>query len=399
MHAIGIIAEYNPFHNGHYRQLQLLKKHYPDRPILVFLSGAFVQRGEPALFSKYHRARWALLGGADMVIELPTIFAISSASRFAFGAVALGKALQISSLSFGAETPDLSSLEQAAHILEEVSHSDSFLLALRSGLSYGTALSKMAVAAEPTIAPLLQEPNSLLAIEYIREIHAQQASITPLPLQRTGSHHQPDVSKTSPSGTALRTAIRHQQQWKDYSFAFPPILQEEVRQVLEEGAFVSYDRYYDSVLFASRFFSASSLSSFVGFSEGLEQRWKKASEAPSFPLFLEKLKSSRYSYARLQRMAAALVLQVHKKTAHQAYQQGPLYVRILGLSHKGRAYLRHLSCSLPIITKVTKTPLSPEAQQMLNLDIQGSHIQSLYMSSPTARKGNLDFYTSPCILK
>ena len=141
MKAIGIICEYNPFHNGHAHQLHTLSVSYPDTLRVAIMSGSFVQRGEPAYFTKFDRARWAIYGGADIVIELPTIYSLGSAELFCTGAIRLMKALHIDSISFGSELDSNTTiLYKAAELFNTKQGQEAIQCHLKTGLSYGTAL-------------------------------------------------------------------------------------------------------------------------------------------------------------------------------------------------------------------------------------------------------------------
>ncbi len=398
MNAIAVIAEYNPFHNGHFRHLQLLKQTYPQTPIIILMSGAFVQRGEPAIFSKQRRTRWALLCGADLVIELPAIFAVSSASRFAFGGTSLARALRVSHLSFGAETSDTEKLTQTAKALHEAQKHPLLKSWLQKGLVYGTALTKTAASLYPESQKLLSSPNNLLAIEYIRELIAQQSDICPLPVLRTGNHHALALDSAAPSGTALRQHIQNEEPLFSFLSAFPSIIQEEVRQAIAEKEYTDFSRYEDCILFASRTHSLEEFQTIEGFTEGLEYKWTKVQEKPSWAAMRDALKSGRYSYARLNRMGAALALHITKSITAASLASGPLYLRLLGMSSLGRAYLRTLHTELPVITKLTNVRLSSAAQSQLAIDLLASDIQSFCFTDSSHRSGKKDYFLSPIVI-
>ena len=162
MKTIGIICEYNPFHNGHAHQLHTLAQEHPEALRICIMSGSFVQRGEPAIFSKYDRARWAILGGADIVIELPTLYSLGSAQLFGTGAIRMVKALHIDALSFGSETADLDTLVDIAKRMDCESTQAVLRTYINEGMSYGSAFRK-ALDTE-----ILNTPNALLGLEYIR---------------------------------------------------------------------------------------------------------------------------------------------------------------------------------------------------------------------------------------
>ena len=159
MKTIGIICEYNPFHNGHTHQLHTLAQEHPEALRICIMSGSFVQRGEPAIFSKFDRARWAILGGADIVIELPTLYSLGSAQLFGTGAIRMVKALHIDALSFGSETADLDTLVDIAKRMDCESTQTVLRTYINEGMSYGSAFRK-ALNTE-----MLNTPNALLGLE------------------------------------------------------------------------------------------------------------------------------------------------------------------------------------------------------------------------------------------
>ena len=179
MKTIGIICEYNPFHNGHAHQLHTLAQQYPDTLRICIMSGSFVQRGEPAIFSKFDRARWAILGGADIVIELPTIYSTGSAQLFGTGAIRMVTALAIDVLSFGSETADLAALIDIAKRMDCESTQEQLRTYINEGMSYGAAFRK-ALHTE-----ILNTPNALLGLEYIRAGLAYNPKLEYIPILRT----------------------------------------------------------------------------------------------------------------------------------------------------------------------------------------------------------------------
>ncbi|MFC2691585.1 MAG: nucleotidyltransferase family protein, partial [Veillonella parvula] len=201
MKTIGIICEYNPFHNGHAHQLHTLAQEHPEVLRICIMSGSFVQRGEPAIFSKFDRARWAILGGADIVIELPTLYSLGSAQLFGTGAIRMVKALHIDALSFGSETADLDTLVDIAKRMDCESTQTVLRTYINEGMSYGSAFRK-ALNTE-----MLNTPNALLGLEYIRAGLTYYPSLKYIPILRTSDHHEANITKNLPSGTALRKLI------------------------------------------------------------------------------------------------------------------------------------------------------------------------------------------------
>ena len=201
MKTIGIICEYNPFHNGHAHQLHTLAQEHPEALRICIMSGSFVQRGEPAIFSKFDRARWAILGGADIAIELPTLYSLGSAQLFGTGSIRMVKALHIDALSFGSETANLDALLDIAKRMDCESTQTVLHTYINEGMSYGSAFRK-ALDTE-----ILNTPNALLGLEYIRAGLTYYPSLKYIPILRTSDHHDATITKDFPSGTALRKLI------------------------------------------------------------------------------------------------------------------------------------------------------------------------------------------------
>ena len=307
MKTIGIICEYNPFHNGHAHQLHTLAQLHPDALRICIMSGSFVQRGEPAIFSKFDRAGWAILGGADIVIELPTLYSTGSAQLFGTGAIRMAKALAIDALSFGSETADLDTLVDIAKRMDCESTQEQLRTYIKEGMSYGAAFRK-ALDTE-----ILNTPNALLGLEYIRAGLAYNAKLEYIPILRTSNHHEETLTDELPSGTALRQLITSTGNLSSQlQSIIPPSIASDMTQVIENGNYVNYNRYHDMIHSLSRRTTPKELEKFGDFSEGIEHLWSKAAQQTSWTAATEEIKSKRYTYARLQRMGAYLTLGITK---------------------------------------------------------------------------------------
>ena len=406
MNTIGIIAEYNPFHKGHAHQLEGLRQKYPEATLLVVMSGDFVQRGTPAIFSKFHRAQWAVMGGADIVFELPSMFAVSSAEYFASSGVRLLHALGCDAISFGANHTQVEELVSIAKALDHPSTQKSLGTLLGQGYSYGTALRKAVqglhleingLETSNDMSILDSDPNTILGIEYIRALHRYHIELDIIPVKRTSSHHNPTLDDSFPSGTALRNAIYSSKQTSSSLFrsqdkqqvldtAYPPYaslgidssisldelgidtssLEEDTfkwhqylppmvaplaMDIVESNYYTNLDRYYDMIHFASRVSSKEDLQTLQDMSDGLEEAWLTASALASWEQARESLKSKRYTYARLDRIATYSLFRRTKEMFHQCHQQGPTYGRLLAFNDRGRHYLKEKRASIPVVQK------------------------------------------------
>ena len=395
MKTIGIICEYNPFHNGHAHQLHTLTQLHPDALRICIMSGSFVQRGEPAIFSKFDRARWAILGGADIVIELPTLYSTGSAQLFGTGAIRMVKALAIDALSFGSETADLDALIDIAKRTDCESTQEQLRTYIKEGMSYGAAFRK-ALDTE-----ILNTPNALLGLEYIRAGLAYNAKLEYIPILRTSNHHEETLTDELPSGTALRQLITSTGNLSSQLQAtIPPSIASDMTQVTENGNYVNYNRYYDMVHSLSRRTTPKELEKLGDFSEGIEHLWSKAAQQTSWTTATEEIKSKRYTYARLQRMGAYLTLGITKDVLQNAMEEGPQYARLLAFNDRGRQWLRN-EYEIPLIQKWAKAPneLSALGQTMHHIDTLATDIQVLCFHNESNRIGHRDYSYTPQYIK
>ena len=406
MKTIGIICEYNPFHNGHAHQLHTLAQLHPDALRICIMSGSFVQRGEPAIFSKFDRARWAILGGADIVIELPTLYSTGSAQLFGTGAIRMVKALDIDALSFGSETADLDALVDIAKRMDCESTQEQLRTYIKEGLSYGAAFRK-ALDTE-----ILNTPNALLGLEYIRAGLAYNAKLEYIPILRTSNHHEETLTDELPSGTALRQLITSTGNLSSQCITstgnlssqlqatIPLSIASDMTQVTENGNYVNYNRYYDMVHSLSRRTTPKELEKLGDFSEGIEHLWSKAAQQTSWTTATEEIKSKRYTYARLQRMGAYLTLGIKKDVLQNAIEEGPQYARLLAFNNRGRQWLRN-EYEIPLIQKWAKAAneLSALGQTMHHIDTLATDIQALCFHNESNRIGHRDYTHTPQYIK
>ena len=437
MKTIGIICEYNPFHNGHAHQLYTLAQEHSDALRICIMSGSFVQRGEPAIFSKFDRARWAILGGADIVIELPTLYSLGSAQLFGTGAIRMVKALHIDALSFGSETANLDALVDIAKRMDCESTQTVLRTYINEGMSYGSAFRK-ALDTE-----ILNTPNALLGLEYIRAGLNYHPTLKYMPILRISNHHEANITKDFPSGTALRKFITDMatgsNKYNKYSIftstnmntttsgstnansnvnsaattttnfntanrkielqlqsIIPKTIADDMTNIISNGAYVNYNRYYDIIHSLSRRTSTSKLESFGEFNEGIEHLWSKAAQQPTWNMAMEHIKSKRYTYARLQRMGAYLTLGIQKDLLQRAMQEAPQYARLLAFNDRGRRWLRN-TFEIPLIQKWAKAPneLNTLGQTMHQIDTLATDVQTLCLHNEIKRMGHMDYTYTP----
>ncbi len=327
MHISGIICEYNPLHLGHKKQMDTLRRlHGPDVGIVCVMSGNFVQRGHPAVFDKMRRAQAAVQSGADLVLELPVTYALSSAEGFAAGGVRFLSPI-CDNLCFGAENADKEALLRTAQALLSPEFSALLKAQLASGKSFPAAR-QAALEAMGLDGNLTTSPNNILAIEYCKAILAQGSTLKPLPILREGSYHDTEIDPENPSATALRARLEAGQDWSAYT-PTPEIFAHAPVHTLTAGE--------KAMLSRLRTMSDAEFEALPYGSEGL---WRKfmhncRSEA-TLEGILEATKSKRYTRSRLDRMAMCAFLGL---TQEDLANPAP-YARILALNEKGRSILR-----------------------------------------------------------
>ena len=326
MKTAGIICEYNPFHLGHRRQLELVRQTLgEDTAIVCVMSGNYVQRGEPARWDKFTRARAAVACGADVVLELPVTCVLRSAEGFARGGVEILSRFGAEVLSFGAECGDGALLMELARRTETAEFAEKLREALKRGLSYAAALE----AAMGTGSEILSQPNNILGLEYCRAILSLDSAMEPLAIRRTGDYHAAEADPGAPSATAVR-ALYPDGPWQQY---VPP----EAARVLQDAPWYDLAFGERAVLARLRAMSDGEWEQCAHGSEGL---WSKAMKAvrscPDLESVLQTVKSKRYPRTRLQRLLLCAYLGISQTDLEQPVP----YVRILAVTQRGRPLLR-----------------------------------------------------------
>lgn len=349
MRVLGIVAEYNPFHNGHAYHLSRARELVCPWETLVALSPCMTQRGLLPLLSPLDRARCALAAGADAVFALPVLWTLRDAEHYALGAVALLSRLGITHLAFGAETDDLSLLQRAAVMLEKPT--DEFQLVLRQSLDrgngYPAALASALSAALPEAAGLLDAPNNTLAVCYLRALRRLQLNVEPVVIRRTGAYRANAVDPAAPSASALRAALLR----GDYASAF--------RAVPAFSAAVLRRRFLDAAVPDERILDAALLSRLRAMppeeyallpdlSEGMENALRSAAaQACSMRGLVLSLAGKRYPAARISRLCACALLGIRQETLDSLAL--PERALLLGLRPGKEMTARWKSAALPVI--------------------------------------------------
>ncbi len=369
MKAVGMIVEYNPFHNGHLYHLQETKKQTEADCLIAVMSGSFLQRGEPALVSKWARTKMALLAGVDIVVELPYVFAVQSAEMFANGAIALLDALCCSEICFGSESGEIHPFIEAAKLLREQQREyDTYIQqALKTGVSYPQANAD--AWKQLQIAGIdLTKPNNILGFSYVKAIMEQNSTIVPRTIQRIASgYHDETFSHPSiASATSLRKTLNGS---IEHLESISPYVPSYTKHILEQyystcGMFHEWKHYFPLLKYRIMTMEKNELQRIVNVDEGLEHRFKHAIvETETFSQFINAVKTKRYTWARLQRTCTHILTNFTKEQTET--MKVPTYIRLLGMSDNGRRYLQTVKkrISLPLMTKASHLEAHPIYQQ------------------------------------
>lgn len=403
----GIVAEYNPFHNGHAYHIQQGKFQSDCSHTIVIMSGNFVQRGEPAIFDKFIRSEMAIKGGADIVIELPVIYSLASAEYFAHGAVKLLDSLGVVDyISFGCENDDLSSFSSIAEILVEEPSKYKNLIKkyLATGISFPKAREKAVsdcLFAGGNIENIFQ-PNNILAIEYLKTLKRINSNIQANPVKRIGvSYYSSEIDENYTSATKLRSLIKGHK-FDDINKTVPLSIAKEIIDLSSLNSFQDIDDY-SQILFSKLISSSIDELRFTNdVSEGIENRIMSLIDPHlTSSEFIEKISTKRYTKTRIQRilMKFLIGLKNHHYKDKENNITNPQYARVLAFNSKGRQILQLMkkNASVPIITNINKieSSLYSKIENTLQLDILSTDIYSLIGKSNLHR----DLTTKPFMME
>ncbi len=419
--VLGIVAEYNPFHNGHLYHLQESKKITKSNYSIAIISGNFTQRGDTALLDKWSRAEAAIDSGIDLVIELPTIYAISSAENFADGAIKILNALGIVDyISFGSEVENTEILNNLAEILykEPKKYSGLLKLELQKGNSFPKARANALTTYIKEDKNLttnnlhdysdyinaISSPNSILGIEYLKALKKHNSKIEPISIKRYGANYN-DLNYTEniASATAIRNIVKN-----DNFLALEKLLPNStytsIIQSAKKGHLVpDLSVFEKQIIYNLRKMSLAEIRNLPDVSEGLENTIKNsANSCNSVSEFLNISKSKRYTTTRLQRILIYSLLGITKKDIAVSKKISEPYVRVLGFNERGKYLISEISKKNPklnIITSLKKfidTNTNKHFNTLLNIDINATNIYTIGYENDSW--SNLD-YTKKLILK
>ncbi len=370
MKSVGIICEYNPFHNGHLHHINEIKKRYPKSVIIAVMTGNFTQRGEVSIIDKWKKTELALFYGVDLVIELPFLFATQSADIFAHYAIKILDTLHTDYLVFGSECNNIETLKEMANIqLNNKKYNSLVKKYLDKGINYPTALAK---ALYELTGKNINTPNDILGITYIREIINQESYIIPDCIKRNNDYNSRELNDGMTSATSIRYALSHNDDISSY-------VPEKVNDFLKTNLHFLED-YYPFLKYKI-LSDKNNLSSYLTVDEGIENRiLKYITTTHNLNELILKIKTKRYTYNKLNRMFTHILCNITKEEAKQL--KGLEYIRILGFSKKGQEYLNQYKkrISIPLITKFSDCD-----SEMLNLELR---VTSIYASTLDEKEKN-----------
>ncbi len=388
MNIFGIIAEYNPFHNGHYLQIQKTRE-LGATHIVACMSSNFVQRGDTAIFSKFTRAKAALLNGVDLVIELPTPYSLSPARDFAHAGVSLLNMLNINALSFGSECEDIGTLKQSAAFMRDHANSDIVKKALSDGISYPLAVEKaIRTLHGDEYADIIRHPNNMLGVEYINAIYEINPDIEVHNIVRCGAMHDSDIASDDiASASAIRNKILG-----DYKNYVPKSAYELYESDIEKGlAPCLIENLSTALLYKLRSMSAVDIMGIKDVTEGLHNRIKSACEsATSYDELVQSISTKRYTKARIRRILLNCLFDIKADDFKREYE----YVRILAMNKKGAQIIKNAKSDGKVI--------SPKFAQLYNASYKSALFEKkagdvFALASPKVQCGNSEFLSNPII--
>lgn len=336
MDTIGIICEFNPFHNGHKYFIDEIKKMFPSSRIILIMSGNFTERGDASLVNKWDKTLISLNNNVDLVVELPTIYTIQSADTFAYASVKLLSLLKVNYLVFGSESNDIDYLKSIAKKQLSKDYNKNVKKYLDEGFNYPTALNK-------ALGVKIDKPNDILGLSYVREIIKNKYDIVPITIKRTNDYHDKKLRSKITSASSIRENIN-----------------KNVKKYVPSNSFkylkknISITENYFNLLKYKIISEIDNLNIYLDVDEGIDNKIKKVIyNSYSFDELINNVKSKRYTYSKLKRMFMHILLGITKEYNNLKEIN---YIRILGFNENGRSYLNKIKkdVNIPIYTNFNK---------------------------------------------
>ena len=364
MDIIGIIGEYNPFHNGHIYHIEKIKEMYPNSIIILILNGYFLERGEISIESVESKTKLALDNGVDIVVKLPFIFGSNSADIFSDASLELLNYLGVKKIIFGSESNDIKKLYKEAKKQLSSSYNNKVKEYLKSGINYPTALNK-------ALDSSINSPNDLLALSYIKTILKNKYNIEAISIKRTSDYHDTNDNNRIISAKNIREKLNNNKSIKNYVPTTKYINK------------INYELFFN--LLKYKILNSNDLSIYLTVDEGIDNKLKKViNDCNSLDELISKIKTKRYTYNRLNRMFIHILLGLTKSDKEKTINND--YIRILGFSNKGKIYINKIKkeTSIPIVTSLKN----------INSLIKEYEIKEYNIYSLISNEFILDFETS-----
>ena len=371
---IGIIGEFNPFHNGHKYFIDKIKEKYPDSFIILVMSGNFTQRGIPSIYDKWDKSEIVLNNGVDLVVELPFVFATQSADYFAKGSIEILNYLGVDKIIFGSESNDIDTLKEIAKIQNNDSFDTLVKIYCKNGYNYPTALS---MAIEESIGKKITTPNDLLGISYIKEIINNNYDIEIDTIKRTNDYHDTNIDDNICSATAIREAIKNN---IDYTNQVP----KNSLKYYNDLHFI--DDYFDILKY--KIITEDDLYKYQTVSLDIIPKLKnEILNVNSIDELIKRVKSKNDTYNKISRMLLHILVNFTKEKAKSFTKIN--YIRILGFNNNGKKILNEVKkdIDIPIISKINR-----EKDDMLEFELDTSKIYYLNNTNNIEREFNNKLY-------
>lgn len=411
--VLGIIAEYNPFHNGHMYHLQKAKEQSGAQYCICVMSGNFVQRGNTSIVNKWKKAEMALLNGVDLVIEIPTIYSVASAEGFSLGAIKLLNNLKIvDAISFGTETSDFAALNNISSIVNEEPMKYKSILnsELKKGLSFPKARENalmLYLNDNKRYDNILNTPNNILAIEYLKALKKIKSTIQPIPVKREKVYYNDNVIVDEfASATAIRKLLKNEE-FSEIRKVVPKSTYQILKKETELGNVVlDLSRYEKEIIYNLRRMTVSEIAELPDVNEGLEHSLKNAANySNDITNLINIVKTKRYTVTRIQRILICALLGITKRDVGMAKKAEP-YIRVLGFNEKGKELISRINKQNPkatVITSVKKfqdknnnNKNSKIYKRLLDIDIFSTNVYTMACKSESL--ANLDYTKNMVIL-
>ena len=417
MNLLGLIVEYNPFHNGHLYHLQKSKEITKATHTIAIMSGSFLQRGEPALIDKYTRAEMAVKNGVDLVVELPTLYACQSAEIFSHGAIATLNSLNcVNSICFGSEEGNIDTLQTISKIL--VQEPEEFKLLLKSyldeGLVFPTARSKalykyinnnkLINLTEDKLQSILNSSNNILGIEYIKSLLRLNSPINAFTINRIVSqYNSSDISNNICSATAIRNSLKDNSNMDTLQKVVPKPTYDEINNKINSNFNPVFDYMFYDLLKGCIIRDFENLDNYFEVKEGIENKiYANIFKCNTLDELISSTKSKRYTLTKIKRTLNNILLGIEKEDVMKTKNLCKVpYIRVLAFNDKGREIIKKIKdCSdIEIITKFSKVDHidDPIFNTLIKYDIKSSNIYNLiyYKNNQNLLKGPMDYYISP----